>query len=89
VPVEEPWRQRSYGEFLYALGLYREAIAAYERALVLDPGVGWTRYALGLAYWSAGERARAVAEWRRVVQEHPDHARARNALAQAERAGVR
>ncbi|MBI3769447.1 MAG: tetratricopeptide repeat protein [Deltaproteobacteria bacterium] len=88
VPVEEVWRQFAYGDFLRVIGQNGEAVRAYQRALALDPDRAWTRYSLGLAYWSTGERSRAVSEWRDVLQRHPDFERARSALAEAARAGT-
>jgi hypothetical protein len=83
VPVAEIRRRTAYGDFLGAIGQHAQAAEAYERALVLDPDVSQTRFSLGLAYWRAGEPARAVREWRDVLRREPGYERARSALAEA------
>ena len=88
LPIEEAQRQSAYGDFLYALDNYGGAIVAYERALALEPGMDWARYALGIAAWRSGDRGRAVREWRAVVARDPGNTRARKALADAAKAGV-
>ena len=87
VPVAETWRQRSYGSFLRSIGLYDEAIRAYERALALDPDEGEARFALGLSHWYAGNRPAAIREWRDLLRRDPGNERARRALAGAQGGG--
>jgi tetratricopeptide (TPR) repeat protein len=84
VPVAALRRDTSYGAFLMAMGDADAAVAAYTRALAIDPGVSSTRFALGMAQWSAGRPERAVVEWRDTLRRDPSFEPARNALAEAE-----
>jgi tetratricopeptide (TPR) repeat protein len=82
-PVAAVWRERSYGDFLRGMGWHREAAAAYERALALDPGLSEVRLLLGLAYWRDGRREAAVREWRETLRRDPDFEPAARALRDA------
>ena len=83
IPLEEYWEQHSYGDLLRALGQYDDAIAAYERALKVQPNDIDTRFALGLTYWSTNKRSLATAEWRTILRRDPSYERAKRALSNA------
>ena len=57
----EAWYQRGFT--LQKAYRTREALAAYRRALVLDPGHGATHYEIGWSYWILGQWARVVRHW--------------------------
>jgi tetratricopeptide (TPR) repeat protein len=86
------------GNVLRDLHRYAEAVAAYQRALVLDPDMAVTRFNLALVYmeWAEeaearGEPARrderlrpARGELLRAIEIQPGYAKARRVLAQVE-----
>jgi tetratricopeptide (TPR) repeat protein len=62
------------------LGRPDEAEAAARQALAQAPGTLEARFNLGKALEHRGRRAEALAEYRRLLAEQPDHALAREAL---------
>jgi beta-barrel assembly-enhancing protease len=72
------------GELLGEMGRPREAIAAYRRALALDPGVALTHLRIGLAYQALDDRVNAVFYLEQAVRRFERggalHARATRAL---------
>jgi adenylate cyclase len=61
------------GNYLSAMGRFREAVRPRERAAALDPLNARTRYSLGRTYALAGDHDRAIAEYRRAQQLDPLH----------------
>ena len=65
-----------------AIRLYLQAADWYEQLVATfpsDPGVAENLFLLGEVYTEAGESARAVAAYQRVVREHPDFDKANEA----------
>lgn len=50
-----------------------EAIAAYRRALDLDPDYDLAMFNLGGTYWNAGKLAEALTIWKAAITRFPDH----------------
>jgi tetratricopeptide (TPR) repeat protein/DNA-binding winged helix-turn-helix (wHTH) protein len=82
------WLEDCLGDAYLTLGRWDEAIAEYQRALRLYPGMGLTRFHLALAYRKKGERARAAVEyhkflglWNQADAGIPEVAAARAAIA--------
>ena len=61
-------------------GLPINAVAAYEKALALDPDIKWARFNLASLYARSGEYNRAVAAYGEFLLRFPEVARARLAL---------
>ena len=61
-------------------GLPINAIAAYEKALTLDPDIKWARFNLASLYARSGEYNRAIAAYGEFIRRFPAVARARLAL---------
>lgn len=55
------------------LGRPTEAIAAYRRALALDPDYALAMFNLGGVHWNGGDRAEAAKVWRVAVERFPNH----------------
>ena len=83
VPVAEIWRQQSFGNLLRRIGYPGDAVAAYRRALALDPDRLDTRFSLGFAYWDSNQRDAALREWREVLRRDPSDARVQQVLSRA------
>ncbi len=66
-------------------------IAALKEVLSADPNDAFARYALGLEYSSAGQTEDALAEFKQLLEKHPDYTNgyfmAAQTLARAERPG--
>ncbi len=50
-----------------------EEIAAFEKALALDPGFTAARMNYANSLWETGKHEEAVAQYRQVLRENPDH----------------
>ena len=50
-----------------------EAIAAYEKAMELDPEYDLAMFNLGGVHWNEGNIRAATQVWRRAVEKFPDH----------------
>lgn len=61
------------GNYLNAMGRFREAVGPRERSAALDPLNARTRYSLARTYELAGDHDRAIAEYRRAQQLDPLH----------------
>ncbi|MGB6350730.1 MAG: c-type cytochrome biogenesis protein CcmI, partial [Pseudolabrys sp.] len=71
---ENAERQSDLGEALAAAGngiVTAEAKAAFERALVLDPNELKARFYIGLAAEQDGDRTKAAATWRGMLENAP------------------
>jgi tetratricopeptide (TPR) repeat protein len=75
----------NYGNLLRTSGRNEEAIAEYERALSIDPGMRAARIALARAYNAAAHYTHALAECERLLANDPDDAEAWNAYGNARR----
>jgi tetratricopeptide (TPR) repeat protein len=62
-------------DYLKAANYYEQIVLTFPQ----DPAVADNLFLLGEVYTEAGESARAVAAYQRVVHEHPDYARANEA----------
>jgi tetratricopeptide (TPR) repeat protein len=88
--IEKQIAQRPAADAFNALGVYftdhqspKCGIAAFQRALAIDPHYWRASLNLGLAYLSEGQNARAVGQLRRVAEEQPAIAEVRRALGTA------
>ena len=61
-------------------GLAANAIAAYQKALSLDPVQHEPRFNLGSLYARQGRYQRAIAEYRKFIEHFPEHPEARYSL---------
>ena len=71
----EAQKSHSPHDFLKAADYYEQFVATFPD----DPGVADNLFLLGEVYTEAGDPARAVAAYQRVVHEHPDYVRANEA----------
>ncbi|MBK8169039.1 MAG: tetratricopeptide repeat protein [Sandaracinaceae bacterium] len=62
----------------------RGAIRAYEKATQLQPSSSGFHAALGRAYFMAGDRAHAGAEFQRALSLDPNNAAAREGMARVQ-----
>ena len=77
---QQPQAWNEFGIALRRQGNLPAAIAAYRKALNLDPGQAATHFNLGNALKDRGDQEEAIAAYRLAVQAHPDHFRAWNNL---------
>lgn len=54
-------------------GRSSEAIAAYEKAIELDPEYDIAMFNLGGVHWNDGNIIAAKKMWRRAIERFPDH----------------
>ena len=54
-------------------GRSSEAIAAYEKAIMLDPDYSLAMFNLGGVYWNDGKLTAARQVWRRAIEKFPNH----------------
>ncbi len=54
-------------------GRSAEAIAAYEKAITLDPDYDFAMFNLGGVYWNDGDLIAATRVWRQAIEKFPDH----------------
>lgn len=54
-------------------GRSSEAIAAYEKAIKLDPDYDLAMFNLGGVHWNAGDPVTAAQVWRQAIEKFPDH----------------
>lgn len=87
---EEADRVCALGNAMVAQGRIQEAVACYERALVLRPDFAEACNGLGNVLWAQGRRDEAVACYERAITLRPDYAPAHNnlGLALAARGGA-
>ncbi|HTK97300.1 MAG TPA: tetratricopeptide repeat protein [Pseudomonadales bacterium] len=71
----EAQKSHASGDYLKAADYYEQLVATFPT----DPGVADNLFLLGEVYTEAGEPARAVAAYQRVVHEHPTYERANEA----------
>jgi len=55
------------------LGLVRESIDAYQKAIALNPDYDLAWFNLGGVHWNAGEHKEASRVWKSAVERFPDH----------------
>jgi tetratricopeptide (TPR) repeat protein len=75
--------QNLRGNIFDRMGLSADSIAAYERAVSVDPNLALARCNLGLAYQKAGYIDRAIACWEETIAVIPSSVDARIALSLA------
>jgi len=68
------------GNVYGALGRYEEALAAYQRAIDLDPKLANPHNGLGTVYYSLGSYEEALAAYQRAIDLDPKSAYAHNGL---------
>ncbi len=80
-PTAEAWSRQAEGQHLWGKGANIDhAIDAYEQALRLEPGNGWTRFRLGVAYRQRydsdsrqpGDFQKAVEHWSAALDTDPN-----------------
>jgi serine/threonine protein kinase len=76
VPQGTTKRWRSAGIGLYKARRHREAIAAYNEAIALDPKYALAYYNRGAAYRNLKEYELAIADHSRAIELNPKHANA-------------
>jgi len=59
---------QAYGEFLYSMGRFDEALAELHRAIELDPGAAIMRSVLGWALLAKGEAEAAIAQFESTLK---------------------
>ena len=64
-----------------AEGLPEAAIAAFKRALELEPFYDDAHFNLGLAFWKKGLKEEGLAEFKAAIEINPDNLKARKTLA--------
>jgi tetratricopeptide (TPR) repeat protein len=64
----EAWCHNGLGNVYHALGRHREAIAAYQQSIELDPEYAYPHNGLGNVYADLGLHEEAVAEYRRAIE---------------------
>jgi tetratricopeptide (TPR) repeat protein len=67
-------------------GRHREAIAAFEKSIRLNPDWAAPRVELGKSLWALGRSEEAVASFREALRRKPQDAEAKELLKQAESA---
>jgi len=72
---------------LYRRKAYRDAIAMCERILTINPKAAKARVNLGRACYLSGDKPRAAAEWRKVLQDDPSEPEAQACLAAFDKTG--
>ena len=78
-PAETASEHCDRGKALYDQGDLQDAIAAYSRAISLEPGLAEAYYGRGLARQDAGETDLAIADFTKAIEERPDFVDALNA----------
>ena len=51
----------------------RKRLAAYEKAITLDPDYDVAMFNLGGVYWNDGDLIAATRVWRQAIEKIPDH----------------
>jgi len=64
------------GRQLKGLRNYDDAIGAFQKAIVLDPGFSWPYRGIGLVYWDLKDEGRALEWFQKAVTVNPNHWRA-------------
>lgn len=64
------------GNYSMDAGLFKDAIAAYEKALSMDPNNTDVRVDLGTCYREIGNPRKAIEEYNKALKIKPDHANA-------------
>jgi Tfp pilus assembly protein PilF len=62
-----------YGNFLFDLGRFNEAVEWFGKVLQLQPDNLDTRTDLGTALWNAGQKDKAMAEYQQILKVDPKH----------------
>ncbi len=62
------------GNSLGSRGLYREALACFEKALLLDPGDALTWFNVGVTQMNLGDKAEAIGAFEKFLQYAPPEA---------------
>jgi tetratricopeptide (TPR) repeat protein len=62
-----------YANFLFDLGRYNEAVEWFGKVVAAQPDNLDTRTDLGTALWNAGQKERAMNEYRQILKSDPKH----------------
>jgi len=76
----EVWCYNGLGNVYAGLGRQEEAIAAFQRAIELDPTLAAPRNGLGAVYAGLGRQEEAIAAYRRAIELDPTDAAPHNGL---------
>jgi len=82
----EVWCYNGLGNVYAGLGRQEEAIAAFQRAIELDPTLAAPRNGLGAVYAGLGRQEEAIAAYRRAIELDPTDAYPHNGLGTVYRA---
>jgi cytochrome c-type biogenesis protein CcmH/NrfG len=69
----EPELMKRYGNFLYDLGRYDEAVTFYRKVLATQPNDIDVRTDLGTALYSMKRVDEAMAEYEKALEQNPNH----------------
>ena len=69
----EPELMKRYGNFLFDMARYSEAIAFYQKVIALEPDNIDVRTDMATALYTMGRVDDALAEYQKSLQKNPDH----------------
>ena len=71
---------KTLGDIYFLRQMYKEAVEQYKKAVEIHPNYSDIRYALGVAYASAGDREKAAESLRKALEINPNYKEAQGAL---------